>query len=347
MRTLRTFKILGLVIVLILFGLSCRPSSSQDELQSSVSYLEETIPPCTPLPGSTQNPCDRRDIPFPVLYRAQIELPIPLPTMTERLLGEGRPWWVPHIIVRGTVMFDTTRCGIYPWRKQSNIVTVDLDAGSLIPLDERFLLSCVVDVRINEYLEGEGPPQLTIELEGRAFRSEDPKTITDEWINNVFGDPDSELASAFEGRELVLFLDVSEYLSVEVWDVQRGLGTWFVQRHGDEIRAVSEHLRWAQTDQHRRKLDMLLSELTTEITEAAENRIAITGGRIGQRPFTAHDCHRCQQTTGLLPGGGRGVRRRRRHRSATTHTRRRRKLRRPIRSRSIHHGHQEPTEPRR
>ena len=57
-----------------------------------------------------------------------------------------------------------------------------------------------------------------------------------------------------------------------------------MQREGDEIRAVSDHIPWARTDQHRSKLDRPLSELTAEIKEAAANRIALTGGRIGEDP---------------------------------------------------------------
>lgn len=134
---------------------------------------------------------------------------------------------------------------------------------------------------------GEGPPQLTVLIESTSFGLTDPENwenITDEWIDGIFDDPGSRVVSAFEGRELVLFLDVPESFVVEAWARQRGTGTWFVQRHGDEIRAVSEYLRWSLTNQHRRKLNMSLSEMTAEIEKAAENRLALTGGRIGRDP---------------------------------------------------------------
>ena len=204
--------------------------------------------------------------------------------MTERLLGDGSLLAVPQIIIRGTVISDTTRCDIYPWGKISNLI----ESPHLpFPPHQGFYLDCFVDVRINEYLVGVGPPQLTVLIETTSFGLLDPdgwEEITDEWIDFTFDNPDSRVASAFEGRELVLFLDAPDSLVMEVWHVQRGTPLWFVQRHGDEVRAVSEHLPWARTDQHRSKLNMSLSELTAEIKQAAQDRIAITGGRIGKDP---------------------------------------------------------------
>ena len=207
--------------------------------------------------------------------------------MTEELLGRGVPFSVPHMVIRGTVIPDTTRCDVYPWKKLSNIVTVD-PRDFPFPLHKGFFVYCFVDLRINEYLVGEGPQQLTVVMATESFGLDDPEnweTITDEWVNAVFNDPGSRVASAYEGRELVLFLRMPNFLVVEVWMPRRGAGgIWFVQRDGDEVRAVSEHIRWARTDQHRRKLNMSLSELTAEIKQAAQDRIAITGGRIGKDP---------------------------------------------------------------
>lgn len=202
--------------------------------------------------------------------RHEIELPIPLPTMTEYLLGEEVPESVPHIVIRGTVISDTTRCDIYPLE---------------LPFHEMFWLHCFVDMRIDEYIVGGGPPQLTVIIDSEPFGLTDPENwenITDEWIDS-FGQPD-RVASEYEGRELVLFLEVLSSLVVEAWIADRDIGRWSVLRGGDEIRAMSEYIRWARTDQHRSKLDRPLSELTTEIKKAAENRIAITGGRIGKDP---------------------------------------------------------------
>ena len=141
--------------------------------------------------------------------------------MIERLLGDGIPVSVPHIIVRGIVISDTTRCDIYPWGKISNLRE---NPHLPFPSHQGFFLYCFVDVRINEYLVGVGPPQLTVLIETTSFGLLDPEKwqeITDEWIDSTFDDPDSRVASAFEGRELVLFLDAPGNLAMEVWSVQR------------------------------------------------------------------------------------------------------------------------------
>lgn len=187
MSTLRDYKIMGLAMVLVLFVPSCRVSAPQDESPSPVLYLEEVIPPCTPTPDSTQNPCDLRDLPDPVLgSHTERELRIPLPTMTEELLGHDSPRAVPHIVIRGTVISDTTRCDIFPWQKLS---TIALEPSKLpFPLHEGFFLYCFVDMRINEYIVGEGPPQLTIIIDLVSFGLTDPENwenITDQWIDGL------------------------------------------------------------------------------------------------------------------------------------------------------------------
>jgi len=42
---LRTSKIMGFTMALVLFGSSCRASSPQEDTPSPVLYLEEIIPP--------------------------------------------------------------------------------------------------------------------------------------------------------------------------------------------------------------------------------------------------------------------------------------------------------------
>ena len=81
-----------------------------------IAYLDEIIPPCLPLEGSEQNPCS------PIIL-SPIELPIgaspptslhSVPSFVEMLSAYGFSTAVPHIVVRGTVHHDTTRCDLYP-----------------------------------------------------------------------------------------------------------------------------------------------------------------------------------------------------------------------------------------
>lgn len=69
-----------------------------------------------PLEGSEQDPCS------PIIL-SSIELPIgaspptslqSVPSFVEMLLAYGFSTAVPHMVVRGTVHHDTTRCDLYP-----------------------------------------------------------------------------------------------------------------------------------------------------------------------------------------------------------------------------------------
>jgi len=59
---------------------------------------------------------------------------------------------------------------------------------------------------------------------------------------------------------------------------------WFLQQTEDGIRAIAENYTRAITDEQRQKLDLPLDEMIEDIKQAALNRAAITGGRIGTDP---------------------------------------------------------------
>ena len=141
---------------------------------------------------------------------------------------------------------------------------------------------CFADVRVNEYLFGEGPPNLTVSM----FRDslvldawESYEDVTEEQIRLNFGDAASRTADAYEGREVVLFLRLPATIAVEAWVAGR---KWFVQRRGDDIRVVSPSIRRAETPEQRNRLDMAYTEFVRQVKQASENRIAATGGRIGK-----------------------------------------------------------------
>ena len=80
-----------------------------------VSYLEEVISPCVPIEDSNLDPCLPGELPrvANATPTYQVVLPDPLPTFTQKLTGVVLPSVV-HIIVRGTVLPGTARCGVYP-----------------------------------------------------------------------------------------------------------------------------------------------------------------------------------------------------------------------------------------
>ena len=104
------------------------------------------------------------------------------------------------------------------------------------------LVHCFAEVRVNEYLVGEGPPVLTVSLhrESLHLTSEGGYRESfiaqnggeDQWVDNVLDFPAGRAEEVYAGKELVLFLRIPT-ITVEAWDTELELAVWFVQRTGD------------------------------------------------------------------------------------------------------------------
>ena len=60
---------------------------------------------------------------------------------------------------------------------------------------------------------------------------------------------------------------------------------WFVQKDGDEVRAIAQDIRHARNAEQRSRLDLPLNDLTEQLKKAATERASITDGRIGSAPY--------------------------------------------------------------
>ena len=271
-----------------------------------VSYLDEVIPPCVLLEGSKQDTC-----PKITLSRARNSMGVTttllreLPTFTKSLMGSivGGSL-TPHIVVRATIKPDTTRCNVYP------LAPFDYD-----PSREdtwwytRFVnYSCFMETRVNEYIVGEGPPELTIIVYSRALdksRIEDDYTVTED------DEYEAPLRiSAYPGKEVVMMLGPARTAAVESWNIQPVYHRlWFVQRDGNEVRAVSEDTKVIDNPELLGQMNLSLDELVRKIKEAAEERFTLTGGRIGvdpSLPMLVTDANKLQdfyQNTGAVYEG--------------------------------------------
>lgn len=191
------------------------------------------IPPCVPLEGTQVDPCAPGPIePFPAANGSEIRAaatPLPIdeaPSAEDIMLGkrdatsEMFPSLIKHIVIRGTVQVGTTRCHDY-YMKLANYHTDRINEGLI-------RVHCFADVRVNEYLVGEGPPELTVgfyvnvttfsDREGYLDRED---TIAfyggdDVWIANLFDDPAGRTAQAYEGKEMVLFLGLPFAITLEL-----------------------------------------------------------------------------------------------------------------------------------
>ena len=270
-----------------------------------IAYLDEIIPPCLPLKGSEQNPCS------PIML-SPVEAPVGatttllrfLPSFTDMLLGRGFSIATPHIVVRGIVQSDTTRCDIYP----INWFDHDKYHKAEYILKENAFYYCFAEIKVNEYVVGEGPSNLTVsfhnELVDRPSLDEMP----------VIGERDELEAysrvSKYEGKELVVFLGIAWTTAIEVWEISPLLRRlWFVQSNGDEIRAVAESITRTTNPDLLSQMNLPLDELVRKIREAAEERLVLTGGRIGvdrSLPMLVTDANKLQdfyQNTGALYEG--------------------------------------------
>ena len=250
-----------------------------------VSYLEEVIPPCVPLEGGSHDPCARTRPQEVAVLSVRAAPPIwphtdDLPTITETIMGYDPPT-IHHIVVRATVLDDTTRCGLHP--------VILADYAGITASSSWYRYNCYVDVRVNEYIVGTGPSELTVDLHGEVLdlteeQRADWDNWKDGWLTDVARDPQARTAAVYEGKEVVLFLGPNLTIAVESW--YGGTGTadvWFVQQPDEgATRAVAPDIHDALTVDQRNKLDMPLADLVTKIKAAAVVRDDEYDGRIGE-----------------------------------------------------------------
>ena len=302
-------KLLALLVLLVMAP-ACQSVSTNDDPVSEEpvatkdstldlagpAYLDGTVAPCVPIDRSAIDPCEPgmpTDVEHVLQAGSSEGLPDPLTTVTDLLLGRLNPdqpmypSLVPHIVIRGTVRPDSFRCDDYQNRPPG------FTNQSLRNTAKPFVhVHCFADLRVNEYLVGEGPPELTVSLhrESLHFPTVDgyrEEIILkyggeEEWVDKVLKFPAQRTASVYEGKELVLFLRIPT-ITLEAWGTELGLAVWFVQRTDDNPpRAVYQNIELAVTSEERAQLDMPLAELERQVRAASANRIAFTGGRIGK-----------------------------------------------------------------
>ena len=287
--------IIVLLLVLFITALqSCKESDRASEMKRvSVSYLEENIPPCLPDEETRIDPCPT-GIPPSVKALSMNIAPHYWPhsdyqwDFTELLLGvmlnapdRYAPILAPHIVIRGIAQNDTTRCGLYPVKPYD----FQTDATHFYGLYHYY---CFIDITVKEYIIGTGPSELIVIFHQEVewyFDEEEMSHYTEDRLAEIYADVRSQIVSAYEGRELIMMLRPSFTVYLEAWGLGGGFGLWAVQQgENDEIRAVSYDYSQARTDAHRNLLNIPLDEFIRLIKQAHQNKIARTGGRIGEDP---------------------------------------------------------------
>ena len=279
--------VLWATVIVLLAG--CARASNSTSTETVPLYLEEVVPPCVPT-ESEPDPCPP-DLPAPIAESnsqgfASL-LMREVPSFTEILLwdsdGDG-PMNV-HIVVRGTVKTNTTRCDIYN-AKVADYVVKGYKRTRVV---DQYLVDfsdylCFAEVAVKEYIVGEGPSALTVITYQRGFHksSLDPEgKLRDSQLE--YYDIETE-SIAYEGREIIFFLGTAQSIEVEAWSGIGGGNMWFLQQTEDGIRAIADYYPYAVLEEHRQKLNLSLDKMIEDIKQAAKNRDSLTDGRIGIDP---------------------------------------------------------------
>ena len=233
---------------------------------------EESIPPCTAIEGSGIDPCEARGTSLRGTFAAGEPAALgdaPL-AVSSASLGNGESISTIHIALRGTFIPATTRCTTgNPFRPADYMRDTLWGEGSPGYL-------CYIDIRVNEYYIGEGPPRLSV----LVWRIE-------------YGRPNEEarqrmernIDERFAGAENVIFLGPSFDVGTEAWQL---FGLWKVAHVGG--RNVALHPmrdRWLaekpqEAQAHMGVLEVSLIEFNRDIIDAHFDRVEAFGGRIGQ-----------------------------------------------------------------
>ncbi len=201
--------------------------------------------------------------------------------------------FVSHIVLRGTYIPDSVRCT----RDNPFHMPSYEEPGYF---QNSLLMQCYADVRVNSYVLGSGPPELTVMVHFMRYREDswagDPERTHDEWVDLGLwateryleeGDVLSEGPwndAGLYGREVILFLGPSHNHATEVWQV---FGTWDVQLLEEgTVKAVHpardywRRFRPSEYPTHLAALEMTLPAFTEAVSAAQTQRLADYGGRV-------------------------------------------------------------------
>ncbi len=312
----RVMTIIALLAALILIA-ACEGEPTPSPY---TGYLTEEIPPCTPIAGSSVDPCEpgSSELTGGGFAGASEDLGEKPQNVASSLTLDFVTAFVPHVVLRGTYIPGTVRCtSEIPYRLPS-YVSSDESMGWEV---NSFQISCYADVRVNGYIMGSGPPQLTALVwfytywRGDYTEDADSAEVKENierlrkhyetliprdgiyGVGNVKGTGGTE-PGGVAGREMILFIGPTFDHSSEAWQVYE---TWDVQRREDgTVVAVHPHrdawkeLRPDEYREHLSVLEVELPGLKQEVTAAHQTRVSEYGGRIGadtNLPLLISDVH--------------------------------------------------------
>ena len=276
--------VLWATVIVLLAG--CARASSSTSTETVPLYLEESRPPCV-FSQEEVDPCPL-DVP-PEVETLSVHSFYPAwPSgdnirTFEQIFLRDYSIVSPHLVVRGIAKPNSSRCDLYPIQKANFLMEIlERDySGTYDYLNTHYHYHCFVDIEVSEYIVGKGPSVLTVSMLREVLTGIDPSTWDVEQAAQL-QNPRRRTATAYEGREMILFLTTPSTIAVESWRAKGLFTVWFLQNTESGIRAVAQDIRYALTDGQRNKLNRPLGDIVKEIKEANEYRVEITNGRIGK-----------------------------------------------------------------
>ena len=283
-------RLLAASILALVLGFVLVACEANYPLDRNEDYLGKDIEPCTPLEGSSVDPCD----PDAVMQTTVFEPPsgdwineYDQPFTLRETLDGSSILSVAHFVLRGTFITDTARCTAdNPYKPLSYIEPGYFENSRTI--------ECFIDVRANDYITGNGPPTLTVLVsylhywDGYYADIAKAEGITEadvvEYIRQTHLIP-LESNPGLYGREAVLFIGPSHNQSYEAWQVYN---LWDLQAQDDDtVIAVHpnrddwQELRPDDYQTYKAGLEIPLPTLKQKLLTAADARATEYGNKIG------------------------------------------------------------------
>lgn len=236
--------------------------------------------PCIPLAGSDVDPCERQpewsvETKFSGHYH-----PEDLPRLPFSFLGHIRRLanlesshgiFTPQFYVRGTFIPGSSRCV-----RDRAFIGVKNDGTLFVlkddPHERVAQFNCFTDVRVHEYLNGDGPDRLPIKITHRNMFADD---VTGERVAQLSR---TTPMSWLEGREMVFALSRPNDITIGTWGHSGFEEFWDVQKREDGVIVVVGG--WAHID-NRFNYEFTLDRLRTDVDSAMATLKKENDGRVG------------------------------------------------------------------
>ena len=260
------------------------PTVVDATVQSTVTVdtLEGYVEPCTPYPGSSKDPCERR-VPWewPSLknpnFVADIWEPWPPFTVREWVDWKFGYWHkVPHFIVRGVAVPGSTRCASHGPDVLIKVTETDelKVGGAMTDID------CYTDIAVRQYIFGSGPSRITYRSGGRSVDELSGDFGTVERDSAYFADITSPLTKSLEGYEWIIWLTTPQDASQGAW---KATSMWDVQRREDGAIVGVSRYRVGSNDEsvYLDELEPALEDFVPDTKAAMAHYVELYGGKIG------------------------------------------------------------------